>query len=153
MIPRRIQSLVRDRLEHLPAVALLGPRQVGKTTMALAIAADRKSVYLDLESPLDREKLLDATFYLSEHENELVILDEVQRAPELFAILRGLVDQGRRKGKKSGRFLLLGSASVELLRQSETLAGRIAYIEMSPLDVLETPDNSPDGPVGEGRVS
>jgi predicted AAA+ superfamily ATPase len=139
MIPRRIQSLVRDRLEHLPAVALLGPRQVGKTTMALAIAADRKSVYLDLESPLDREKLADATFYLSEHEDELVILDEVQRAPELFATLRGLIDQGRRRGKKSGRFLLLGSASADLLRQSETLAGRIAYIELSPLDVLEVP--------------
>jgi hypothetical protein len=139
MIPRRIQSLVRDRLEHLPAVALLGPRQVGKTTMALAIAADRRSVYLDLESPLDREKIADAAFYLSEHEDELVILDEVQRAPELFATLRGLIDQGRRRGKKSGRFLLLGSASVELLRQSETLAGRIAYIELSPLDVLEVP--------------
>jgi predicted AAA+ superfamily ATPase len=139
MILRRIQPLIRDRLDHLPAVALLGPRQVGKTTLAQTIAADRKSVYLDLESPLDREKLADAAFYLSEHENELVILDEVQRAPELFATLRGLIDQGRRRGKKSGRFLLLGSASVELLRQSETLAGRIAYIELSPLDVLEVP--------------
>jgi len=139
MIPRRIQPVVRDRLEHLPAVALLGPRQVGKTTLAQAIAADRKSVYLDLESPLDRDKLADPSFYFSEHENELVILDEVQRAPELFAILRGVIDQGRRRGKKSGRFLLLGSASVDLLRQSETLAGRIAYLELSPLDVLELP--------------
>jgi uncharacterized protein len=139
MIPRRIQPLIRDRLDHLPAVALLGPRQVGKTTLALAVAADRKSVYLDLESPLDREKLADAVFYLAGHEDELVILDEVQRAPELFATLRGLIDQGRRRGKKSGRFLLLGSASVDLLRQSETLAGRIAYLELSPLDVLETP--------------
>jgi len=123
----------------MPAVALLGPRQVGKTTLALAIAEGRKSVYLDLESPLDREKLTDATFYLSGHEDDLVILDEVQRTPELFAILRGLIDQGRRRGKKSGRFLLLGSASADLLHQSETLAGRISYIELTPFDVLEVP--------------
>jgi uncharacterized protein len=139
MLPRRIQPIIRDRLDHLPAVALLGPRQVGKTTLALAVAEGRKSVYLDLESPVDRDKLADAPYYLAQHENELVILDEVQRAPELFATLRGLIDQGRRRGKKSGRFLLLGSASAELLRQSETLAGRIAYIELSPLDVLEVP--------------
>jgi hypothetical protein len=139
MIPRRIQPIIRDRLDHLPAVALLGPRQVGKTTLALAIAEGRKSVYLDLESPLDLEKLADAAFYLSEHEDELVILDEVQRAPELFATLRGSIDRGRRRSKKSGRFLLLGSASVDLLRQSETLAGRIAYIELTPLEVLEVP--------------
>jgi predicted AAA+ superfamily ATPase len=141
MIPRRIEALVQDRLGHLPAVALLGPRQVGKTTLAHTVAEGRKSVYLDLESPLDREKLKDATFYLSGHEDELVILDEVQRMPELFSTLRGLIDQGRRRGKKSGRFLLLGSASVDLLQQSETLAGRIAYIELSPLDVLEVPAN------------
>jgi predicted AAA+ superfamily ATPase len=137
MIPRRVEPLVRDRLNHMPAVALLGPRQVGKTTLAHAIAEGRKSVYLDLESPLDREKLADATLYLSEHENDLVILDEVQRTPDLFATLRGLIDQGRRRGKKSGRFLLLGSASADLLRQSETLAGRISYIELSPFDALE----------------
>ena len=137
MTPRRIQPLVEDRLSHLPAVALLGPRQAGKTTLALAIAEGRKSVYLDLESPLDREKLSDPIFYLSGHEEDLVIIDEVQRMPELFEILRGLIDQGRRRGKKSGRFLLLGSASIDLLRQSETLAGRIAYIELSPLDALE----------------
>jgi predicted AAA+ superfamily ATPase len=144
MIERRIESRVRDRLGHLPAVALLGPRQCGKTTLAHAIAADRKSVYLDLESPLDREKLADATFYLSGHEDDLVILDEVQRAPELFATLRGLIDQGRRRGKKSGRFLLLGSASADLLHQSETLAGRIAYIELAPLGVLEAPAGNGD---------
>ena len=142
MIPRRIEPLVQDRLDHLPAVALLGPRQAGKTTLAHAIAAKRKSVYLDLESPLDREKLFDPEFYLSGHEDDLVVLDEVQRTPELFATLRGLIDQGRRRGKKSGRFLLLGSASADLLRQSETLAGRIAYIELSPFDVLEIPRGS-----------
>jgi len=139
MISRRIQAIVQARLSHLPAVALLGPRQVGKTTLAHTIAEGRKSVYLDLESPLDREKLADPTFYLSEHEDDLVILDEVQRMPELFTTLRGLIDQGRRRGRKAGRFLLLGSASPDLLRQSETLAGRIAYVELAPLDVLETP--------------
>lgn len=139
MIQRRIEALVKDRLAHLPAVALLGPRQSGKTTLAHAIAEGRKSLYLDLESPLDRDKLADVTFYLSGHEDDLVILDEVQRMRELFSTLRGLIDQGRRKGKKAGRFLLLGSASVDLLQQSETLAGRISYIELSPLDVLEVP--------------
>jgi predicted AAA+ superfamily ATPase len=138
MIPRRIQPLVQERLSHFPAVGLLGPRQVGKTTLAQTIAATRESVYLDLESPVDRDKLSDPVFYLSGHENKLVILDEVQRMPELFAALRGLIDAGRGRGKNSGRFLLLGSASVDLLRQSETLAGRIAYIEPSPFDVLET---------------
>jgi predicted AAA+ superfamily ATPase len=137
MISRRIEAIVRDRLSHVPAVALLGPRQVGKTTLAHAIAHGRTSVYLDLESRLDRERLTDAAFYLSGHEDDLVVLDEVQRAPELFATLRGLIDQGRRRGKKSGRFLLLGSASADLLQQSETLAGRIAYIELAALNVLE----------------
>ena len=140
MIRRRIQGLIEDRLAHLPAVALLGPRQVGKTTLAHEISGGRASVYLDLESPADREKLADATHFLSGLEDELVILDEVQRVPELFSVLRGLTDQGRREGKRAGRFLLLGSASWELLRQSETLAGRIAYIELAPLDVLETPE-------------
>lgn len=138
MITRRIQPLIQERLSHFPAVGLLGARQVGKTTLAQAIAATRESVYLDLESPVDREKLSDPVFYLSGHENQLVILDEVQRMPELFAALRGLIDAGRRRGRTSGRFLVLGSASVDLLRQSETLAGRIAYLELSPLDVLET---------------
>ena len=98
MILRRIEALVRDRLGHMPAVALLGPRQVGKTTLAHAIAKGRKSVYLDLESQMDREKLTVASFYLSGHEDDLVVLDEVQRVPELFATLRGLIDQGRRRG-------------------------------------------------------
>jgi predicted AAA+ superfamily ATPase len=141
MIARRVEAVVQERLSQFPAVGLLGPRQVGKTTLAQTIAGTRESVYLDLESPVDREKLADPVFYLSRHENKLVILDEVQRMPELFASLRGLIDAGRRRGRTSGRFLLLGSASVDLLRQSETLAGRIAYIEMSPFDVLETPDD------------
>ena len=112
MIVRRIEAPVQERLSQFPAVGLLGPRQVGKTTLAQTIAATRESVYLDLESPIDREKLSDPVFYLSRHEDQLVILDEVPRMPELFAALRGLTDTGRRRGKTSGRFLLLGSASV-----------------------------------------
>jgi len=111
---------------------------VGKTTLAHQIAADRDSIYLDLESRSDLAKLAEPELYLAEHENRLVILDEVHRVPDLFRSLRGLIDRGRRKGRKSGRFLLLGSASMDLLRQSgESLAGRIAYLELGPLDVLE----------------
>jgi len=126
------------RLDQFPAVALLGPRQVGKTTLAEWVAGRRESVYLDLESPPDREKLADPVYYLSGHADKLVILDEVQRIPELFQALRGLIDKGRRQGRKAGQFLLLGSASMDLLRQSgESLAGRIAYVDLNPLDVLE----------------
>jgi hypothetical protein len=126
-------------------VALLGPRQTGKTTLALNIADERPSIYLDLESEKDRAKLSDAELYLSDHEDKLVILDEVHRVPGLFQNLRGLIDRGRRQGKKSGRFLLLGSASMELLRQSgETLAGRIAYAELTPFSVLEVQGNELD---------
>lgn len=138
MIERQIRKTVLDRLELFPAVALLGPRQVGKTTLAEDIATDRPSVYLDLESPSDRSKLADPERYLEGHEDKLVVLDEVHRIPALFQILRGLIDKGRRRGYKAGRFLLLGSASMDLLRQSgESLAGRIAYVELTPLGVLE----------------
>ena len=138
MLNRRIEAQIRTDLEDQAAVALLGPRQVGKTTLALAIAEASPSVYLDLEDPADRDKLADPALYLSAHEDKLVIIDEIQNAPELFSILRGLIDKGRRKGRKTGRFLLLGSASIELLRQSsESLAGRIAYRELHPLDITE----------------
>ena len=138
MIKRERYKTVLDRLALFPAVALIGPRQVGKTTLAEAIAADRESVYLDLESPSDRSKLIDTARYLEEHENKLVVLDEVHRVPELFQTLRGLIDKGRRRGHKTGRFLLLGSASMDLLRQTgESLAGRIAYVDLPPLGVLE----------------
>jgi predicted AAA+ superfamily ATPase len=138
MINRRIHDKLAESIEHSPAVGLLGPRQVGKTTLALGIGETRPSLYLDLESPADRAKLSDAGRYLAEHEDELVILDEVHRAPEIFQILRGLIDQGRRRGKKGGRFLLLGSASVDLLKQSgESLAGRITYLELAPFDARE----------------
>jgi hypothetical protein len=142
VIDRHIKNRLLEAIDSAPAVALLGPRQVGKTTLALSIGETRPSVYLDLESASDRAKLADPESYLGSHEDELVILDEVHRAPELFQSLRGLIDRGRRKGRLAGRFLLLGSASVDLLQQSgESLAGRIAYLELSPLDALEAPPN------------
>ena len=145
MIERRIQAELVERISHYPAVALLGPRQVGKTTLALTIAASRPSVYLDLESSRDQAKLTDPELYLAEHEDELVILDEVHREPNLFSALRGLIDKGRQRGRSTGRFLLLGSASMDLLKQSgETLAGRISYVELAPFDVLEMGEGSLD---------
>lgn len=138
MIARHTQQTILDRLANFPAVALLGPRQVGKTTLAWQICEGRDIIYLDLEAAPDREKLSDATLYLSAHEDKLVVIDEVQRMPGLFQALRGLIDTGRRHGHHTGRFLLLGSASIDLLQQSsESLAGRIAYVELSPLNVLE----------------
>ncbi|REG53175.1 ATP-binding protein [Paracoccus versutus] len=140
MIERRITDTLKSLLDDSPAVALLGPRQVGKITLAQELGDARPSLYLDLESSTDRAKLSDPELYLSAHEDKLVILDEVQRVPDLFQSLRGLIDRGRRKGLRAGRFLLLGSASIDLLRQSgETLAGRIAYAELAPLDALEVP--------------
>lgn len=124
MINRRLQSRLLSVIEDCPAVALLGPRQAGKTTLALEVAKGIESIYLDLESPADRARLSDPELYLADHEDKLVILDEVHRVPELFQSLRGLIDRGRRKGKRAGRFLLLGSVSMDLLQQSgETLAG------------------------------
>lgn len=138
MIERNTLPRILDSLAQFPAVVLLGPRQVGKTTLAESIAAGRDCVYLDLENPGDRGKLADVEQYLGQHEGRLVILDEVHRAPELFGTLRGLIDRGRRKGVRAGRFLLLGSASMDLLRQtSESLAGRVAYVELPPLRVPE----------------
>ena len=138
MIERRLLPELQLLLADYPAVALLGPRQVGKTTLALKVAETINSIYLDLESAADRSKLADPELYLVDHEDKLVILDEVHRIPELFQSLRSLIDRGRRKGKRAGRFLLLGSASMELMQQTgETLAGRIAFLELSPIDVLE----------------
>ncbi len=142
MIKRRITAELQELLNTTPAVALLGPRQVGKTTLALEIAEQRPAIYLDLESDADRAKLAEPELYLSQNQDKLVILDEVHRVPDLFQNLRGLIDRGRREGRKTGRFLLLGSASIDLLKQSgESLAGRIAYLEMHPIDALEVPQN------------
>ncbi|MBI4791512.1 MAG: ATP-binding protein [Deltaproteobacteria bacterium] len=138
MIDRRKQQYIQDLLGQFPAVAILGPRQAGKTTLAGMIAETRSALYLDLESPADRNKLIDPELYLAGHRDKLVIIDEVQRLPALFEVLRSLIDQGRRAGRGAGQFLLLGSASIDLMRQSgESLAGRIAYVELAPLHVLE----------------
>jgi len=142
MIKRNIYQNLLKALDRQAAVALIGPRQVGKTTLALEIANTRNAVYLDLEAYEDREKLKDPALFLKKNEDRLVILDEIHRLPELFQTLRGLIDQGRRKGLRTSRFLILGSASIDSLRQSgETLAGRIEYINMGPLNVLETDIN------------
>src|SRR5580658_7613243 len=138
MLPRRLGARLIHLLRHSPAVVLLGPRQAGKTTLALEVADQQASVYLDLEDEDQRAKLSSPTRYLADHEGELVILDEVQRVPELFQRLRGIIDQGRRRGKANGRFLLLGSAAMDLLKQTgESLAGRISYLELGPFDALE----------------
>ncbi len=138
MIQRNAQEKLTRLLGEFPAVALLGPRQVGKTTLALDVAEGSSAVYLDLESPRDLAKISDIELFCELHEDRLVIFDEIQRSPEIFAPLRSVIDKRRRQGKKTGQFLLLGSASLDLLRQSsETLAGRLAYLELFPLSSLE----------------
>ena len=139
-IHRAVEATVRGRLRHMPAVALLGPRQVGKTTLARAIAGERgpDALYLDLERPADRRKLEDADAYLRAAGRRLCVIDEVQRAPGLFEILRGVIDDRRAAGDRSGHFLLLGPASLDLMRQaSESLAGRIAHVEMETVGVRD----------------
>ena len=138
MIARRAYHTVETALARQAGVVLLGPRQVGKTTLAHAIADSTDAIYLDLESRSDRDKLTDPELYLRHYEDRLVILDEIHRLPEIFQTLRGIIDKGRREGRRTRRFLILGSASIDLLKQSgETLAGRIEYVELNPLDVLE----------------
>jgi len=138
MIQRFAARHVQRALRRQAAVALLGPRQIGKTTLAIEISKQEPSIYLDLESPADRSKLAEPELYLSAHQDKLVILDEIHRAPELFQTLRGVIDRGRAAGRRTGRFLILGSASIELLQQSgESLAGRVAYVELGPVQVAE----------------
>ncbi|MGE0386466.1 MAG: ATP-binding protein [Gammaproteobacteria bacterium] len=139
MIRRKASDLVQSRLAQFDSVALLGPRQVGKTTLAREIADQVKDAkYLDLESPADRRLLDDPAAYFSAHASKLIVLDEIHRAPEIFQVLRGQIDARRRMGKAAGKFLILGSASMELLRQtSESLAGRISYVELAPLSIRE----------------
>lgn len=138
MYQRKTHQLVQSALDSQAAVVLLGPRQVGKTTLALDIASERPAVYLDLERESDRQILVEPDLYLDEQAGKLVILDEVQQMPGLFKALRGQIDHRRRAGFRTGQFLLLGSASSVLLQQSaESLAGRVRYIEMPPLQLGE----------------
>lgn len=148
VVKRRLHGQIEAHLKSMPAVVLLGPRQVGKTTLARQIADERPggAVYLDLERPADRRRLDDADGYLRAQAGKLVVVDEIHRAPDLFGTVRGIIDDRRRDGDRAGHFLLLGSASLDLMKQSsETLAGRVAYIELDPFDVAEA------GP-GSGRV-
>ena len=140
--PRTIEPRIHQDLAE-KMVFLAGPRQVGKTTLALAVGdafrGSRAPIYLDLESEADRAKLGQPELYLADHSDELVILDEIHRVPGLFPVLRGLIDKRRRAGQRAGMFLLLGSASMDLLAQAgESLAGRIAYLELAPLTLAET---------------
>ena len=140
MLNRAKTDEILRKLKHCPAGAILGCRQVGKTTLALQISKKYKkeAIYLDLERARDRANLDQPELFLEKQEGKLLILDEIHLVPELFSELRGIIDRRRRKGEKSGHFLILGSASPDLLKQSsESLAGRIAYVELDPLSVIE----------------
>lgn len=142
MIPRQLQKQVETALSRRAAVLLVGPRQSGKTTLSLELARRGDAVYLDLEDQDDRSRLEEPRLFLDALEDRLVVFDEIHRAPELFASLRGVIDRGRRRGKGIGRFLILGSASIDLLRQSgESLAGRVESLELMPLSLLEIEDS------------
>ena len=138
-ISRRIEPELLECLKSFPAVAVLGPRRSGKSTLAKAtIAGAKQSIYLDLERPSDLDKLTDPELYLDLHMDNLICLDEIQRSPDLFPVLRGVIDE---RGK-AGQFLILGSASRNLIRQSsESLAGRIAYLELTPFLLSEVETN------------
>lgn len=136
MLKRKSENHLAELLSYFPVVAIVGPRQVGKTTLAKSLVKriKKNSVYLDLELSSDYNKLLDAQVFLEQHIDKCVIIDEVQRMPSLFPLLRALVD----KKKSPARFLLLSSALPDLIRDSsESLAGRIAYMELTPFNVTE----------------
>lgn len=134
MLKRRIKSEIMRALKRTPAVAILGPRQCGKSTLAQEICRELGATYLDLERPSDRQKISDPEIYFEDKAVKMVCLDEIQRLPEIFAPLRSILDQH----KKNGQLLILGSASRELIRQSsESLAGRITYFELTPFTASE----------------
>ncbi len=136
MIDRKLTGQLVNFIAKFPVVGIVGPRQVGKTTLVKSILSkiEKRSIYLDLESPEDYNKLIDAELFLKAYESHTVIIDEVQRKPELFPILRSLIDRNR----VPGRYILLGSASPDLIRDSsESLAGRIVYLELNPFDIVE----------------
>ena len=143
MVKRYWLPYLEEKLKHNPVAAILGPRQIGKTTLAHTVAEKIPSLYLDLESPEDLLKLDNPSLFLSRHQDKLIILDEIHRKPEIFTLLRSIVDKRRRAGQKGMQFLILGSAGPDLLKQSsESLAGRIAYIEMTGFNILEVPSNN-----------
>ncbi len=143
---------LRKHIARVPAVALLGARQVGKTTLARSLERDMSALYLDLESPEDTLKLSDPIAFFHSRREKLIILDEIQQFPEIFRILRGIIDRNRQDGRSAAQFLLLGSASMEVLRQSsESLAGRISYLELTGLNVLETGDSQMKLDIGESQ--
>lgn len=138
MIGRNLQKPLLELLQNNAAVVLTGPRQMGKTTLALAVSASLDAVYRDLENPRELRQVRDIELFMEQFPEELVVLDEVQRIPELFAPLRGIIDKRRREGQPTMQFLLLGSASLKLLSQtSESLAGRVAYAELYGINILE----------------
>ena len=146
MINRRLENKILKTLQRSPSVALVGPRQVGKTTLALDVSETIPSVYLDLENRLDLQKVSDFATFHAENRDKLIILDEIQQLPEIFSSVRGIIDRERRRGNKTHQFLFLGSASIDLLQQSsESLAGRIAYLELYAIDLLEfSPASAPN---------
>jgi predicted AAA+ superfamily ATPase len=138
MIVRNHLKRVEDALDVQAGVVLLGPRQVGKTTLAQDIAETREAIYLDMERTADRQILEEPDLYLDAQMGKLVVIDEVQLMPGLFGALRGQIDRRRRAGHRTGQFLLLGSASNTLLQQSaESLAGRVSYHELTPFTLDE----------------
>ena len=146
MYKRQLTSKIIANLANNPMVAILGPRQIGKTTLAHEIAKRQPSLYLDLENPIDLQKLNNFADFFDVHADKLVIIDEIQRSPDLFMPLRGIIDSRRREGRGNGRFLVLGSASNDLLMQtSESLAGRIHYAELTGLNPfeIEQPTSNP----------
>lgn len=139
MIHRKLQNNLHKLLQTNAAVVLMGPRQIGKTTLALEVSKYFDAVYRDLENPRELDQVRDIELFVQQYPDQLIILDEVQRAPEIFAILRGIIDQRRRASQRTAQFLLLGSSSLELLGQtSESLAGRVAYAELEGVNLLES---------------
>ncbi len=138
-IKRIITASIEQKLENMPGVVILGPRQCGKSTLAKAIIYEiGGAVYLDLERPSDVSKLRDPEAFFSLNNDKLICLDEIQRVPELFPVLRSVMDDNRR----NGQFIILGSASPDLMKQSsETLAGRISYFELTPFLLKEVSED------------
>src|SRR5512139_3879057 len=138
-ITRIITAEIRQKLKNMPGIVILGPRQCGKSTLARTMISEiGGAVYLDLERPSDVNKLRDPEAFFGLNSDRVICLDEIQRVPELFPVLRSVIDEN----KRNGQFIILGSASPDLIRQSsETLAGRISYFELTPFLLKEVSDD------------